>query len=68
MIRQKIKVTFTLNSGAKIEFKCARITINKNDNKITSYTVEGLDKKDGDPIFYVKLESIDHISFRKVFW
>jgi hypothetical protein len=34
-----------------------------------SYKIEGMVRsRDEDPLFYIRLDSIDHISLRRVFW
>jgi len=64
----KIEVTFTLHSGAKVKVKCRKFDIKKNGNELVGYSAEGIDKRMSDSMFYIKLDSIDHIAYRKVFW
>jgi hypothetical protein len=65
----KMLVTFTLRSGKEVKIKCTDISINKNGNDLVSYKLEGIVRpRDEDPLFYLRLDSIDHISLRRVFW
>ena len=64
----KMVVTFILRSGKEVRVKCKDIKITRRGNELVSYTLEGVDTRPGDPIFYLNIESIDHISYRRVFW
>lgn len=64
----KIIVTVTLRSGEKIKFKCRDIEIKKNGDELVGYSIDGLSQYLGDPLYYLKLDSIDHISYRRAFW
>jgi hypothetical protein len=64
----KIVVTFTLRSGKEIKVKCKGIKINQQSNELLSYEMEGVDTGANDPVFYLRLDSIDHIAYRRVFW
>ena len=65
---RKMVVTFTLRSGKEVRVKCKDIKLTKRGNELVSYEIEGIDTRPGDPVFYVKLDSIDHIAYRRVFW
>lgn len=61
----KVKVVFFMRGGQIIKFKCNKFTIRKNpDNSLAGYSYEGLRNGDRE-LFYVRLDAIDHINYRK---
>lgn len=63
--RKKIKmmtVRFHMKSGREIRVECANIKITKNGNDLIAYSLESVDKRYGDPTFYIHLDSIEAIT------
>ena len=68
MFYKKLIVTFTLSNGKEFKVKCKHIEITKSGNDIVGYKITGMNKRRGDEIFYLRLDSVVHISTQRVFW
>lgn len=65
---KKLKVTFTLRSGQKVSLVCKDFKITQEGNTLTGYTATEIDKRVEDSMFYIRLDSVDHIKCKRVFW
>jgi hypothetical protein len=62
LFNKKLTVIFHMKSGRTIKVKCQEFAIKKNGNEIVGITLDGIDKRHGDPAFYIHLDSIEAIT------
>ena len=62
LFNKKLTVTFHMKSGRDVKVRCEEFSLKKNGNEIVGYTLEGIDKRHGDPAFYIHLDSIEAIT------
>ena len=62
LFNKKMTVTFHMKSGRSIKVQCEEFQLKKNGNEIVGYSLNGIDKRHGDPAFYIHMGSIEAIT------
>lgn len=62
LFNNKLTVVFHMKSGRTIKVRCKEFSLKKNGNEIVGYTLDGIDKRGGDPAFYIHMDSIEAIT------
>ena len=63
--KKKMTVYFHMKSGKTLSIVCENITIDRTGNDLVGYTIDGIDKRQGNPVFYIHLDSIESISTKQ---